>query len=66
MEFEQVRLQFYEDYCGQLKVSHLQKPLREEDLNGLLQDGQETTMMNAYSSLEQRQHMLHLLRNHPN
>lgn len=31
--------------------AYLEQPFREEDLDGLLQDGQEATMMDAYASL---------------
>ncbi len=46
--------------------SHLYQPLREQDLNGLFQDREEAAMMNSNPSLQQRQNMLHLLRNNPN
>lgn len=40
--------------------SHLEQTLREKDLYSLFQDGQQASMMDSYSPLQQRQHMLHL------
>lgn len=42
------------------RQSHLEQAFREKDLYGLLQDGQQASVVDSYPPLQQRQHMLHL------
>lgn len=39
---------------------HLEQAFGEQDLYGLLQDGQQASVMNPYSPLQQRQHVFNL------
>lgn len=43
---------------------HLEQAFREKDLYGLLQDGQQASMMDSDPPLQQRQHVLHLTITH--
>ena len=42
------------------RQSYLDQTFGEKDLYGFLQDGQQASMMDTYSPLQQWQHMLHL------
>lgn len=43
---------------------HLEQAFREKDLYGLLQDGQQTSMMDSDPPLQEREHVLHLTKTH--